>query len=312
MKFKKFSSIENHYREKYLDILREFEFDKVSWYAREKIHGCNFSFITDGETVQVASREQLTDNSFYNSGPVIARYEDKVRLLKNKGFPEATQLQIYGELFGPGIQKGVNYGTFKEFMAFDIRVDDDILPITPSTEEELKEYGFRCAPLIGVYRNLDTALEESNEFPSRVANIIYGTEFDPDNIAEGLVLSPIRALHTPNGSRVMIKNKSEKFTEKSKRKNRDSKSSEPNPFIDLAEPYINQNRLDAVLSKLGEIGPKDFGRVIQLMSADVIEDMIKDDDLPEDWRKKDDFKLAGKGVTNGVSKFLKENLLSKL
>jgi hypothetical protein len=70
--------------------------------------------------------------------------------------------------------------------------------------------------------------------------------------------------------------------------------------------------MNAVISKEGELTPKDFGRIIKLMGEDVIKDMIKDEDLPEDWKKQDEFKDAGKAVSTVVAKFLKINLLATL
>jgi len=311
MKFKKFASIENHYRQKYLAILND-RVPTQMWYSREKIHGANFSFITDGDTVRVASRTQFVDSGFYNCSEVIEKYASCVRLFKNEHYPNASEIQLYGELFGKGIQAGVNYGDNKDFMAFDLRVDDTIVAINPDTASVLRKYAIHCAPLIGVYNNLEDALKESNEFPSRVATALYGTAINDDNTAEGLVLQPMTSTFLSNGSRVLIKSKGDKWTEKNKRKGSDSKTSVANPFTTVAEQYVNQNRLDAVLSKLGDISPNDFGKVIKLLSEDVIIDMIKDDDLPEDWRKQDEFKLAGKGVMRAVSTFLKTNLLPKL
>jgi hypothetical protein len=70
--------------------------------------------------------------------------------------------------------------------------------------------------------------------------------------------------------------------------------------------------LNAVVSKLGNITPKDFGLVIKEMTLDVIADMVKDGDAPEDWKRQDAFQSLGQSVNNVVIPFLKRELLPKL
>ena len=40
MKFARYTSIENHYREKYITILEEYGYADIPYIAHEKIHGC--------------------------------------------------------------------------------------------------------------------------------------------------------------------------------------------------------------------------------------------------------------------------------
>jgi len=320
MKFKPYTSIENHYREKYIEILREYGFDKdVRWVAHEKIHGSNFSFITDGKVVSVASRNNVVNGDFYHCQAVIDKYTQPVLNLKNIEYPKEKQIQIYGELFGPGIQSGVFYGHNKEFMAFELVADDEIQYFNIATRL-LAKHGIKHAPFLGVFQSLDEGLALDNTFVSKVYDELYPPDAAEvgfvqfslgENDAEGFVLKPaVDALFTPNGSRVIIKSKATHFAEKTGRSPK--KPSEPNPFIPVVEQYVNQNRLDAVISKEGELTPRDFGRIIKLMAEDVIIDMIKDDDLPVDWKKQEEFKIVGKAVSMVVAKFLKSELLPRL
>ena len=312
MKFNKFTSIENSYREKYIAILRSLNFINVKWVVTEKIDGANFSFITDGKVVSVASRNELSNGDFYHSQTVIDRYTDKVMDLKNIHFGDAKQIQVYGELFGPGIQSKVFYGEEKDYMAFEIQADGIVVDADISAGL-LSLVGIPQPPCFGTFDNLDDALELSNIFVSKVFDELHPGEsccqFElGENDAEGLVIRPVKVLYTPNDKRVLIKNKNPKFSEKKKKK----KTSEPNPWVDIANQYVTLNRLDAVLSKEGELTNKDFGRVIRLMSNDVIESMIADNDLLEDWKKDPNRKLVGAGVSKAVAAFLKINLLHKL
>ena len=314
MKFKKFTSIENSYREKYIEIIREYGYDKVRWLATEKIDGANFSFITDGKEVKVASRNQIVDGTFYHCQAVIDRYKDKVLKLKQIHFASADQIQVYGELFGKGIQNKIFYGEDKNFMAVEIQ-EDGVVVSTDDAAGLLTYVGIPIAPGLGVFGSLDKALELSPVFVSKVYDELYPdasvTQFElGENDAEGIVLKPVEPVYLPNGSRVILKYKNPAFSEKNKKKKKGN--GETNPFIEIAEMYINENRMNAVLSKEGELTPKDYGRIIKLMAEDVQEDMIKDGDLPCDWRKLESHKMAGKGINTAVSKFLKEHLLPNL
>lgn len=315
--FVKFNSIENSYREKYIDILYQHGFGDEEYIAHEKIHGASSSFITDGVTVKLASRTQIVDGSFYNSQEVIDRISPLVLDLYHNEFSDAKQINVFGELFGLGIQKGVFYSNKKEFMAFDLVVDGIPLPILKAKMLYAK-YNIPQVPYVNIFKNLEDALKESNTFVSKVSEVLGETcenkGYDgTQNFAEGLVIQPLEPRYTGNGSRVMIKNKTEKFTEKTGRKPKDPNRVIPsNPFQELSEQYVNENRLNAVLSKMGEVTNKDFGKIIGAMTQDVMDEMIKMDDLPADWKKKDEFKTAGKGVSTTVTKYLKENLLRKL
>jgi len=318
MKFCRYSSIENHYREKYIEILKEHGFADIPYISHEKIHGANFSFWTNGDEVRVASRGAFVDGGFYNCQEVINRYWTNIVDLYNEFYPTANTLAVYGELYGPGIQKGVYYSERKDFRAFDIKVDGTFVhPMR--TKLLLARHEIPQVPYINIYDNVYEALAENNVFDSKVCKmdesmrglVAFCEYTEGENDAEGLVIQPLNeVLYTGNGARVMIKSKNPKFAEKNKRKV--GKPSVPNPFIPTAEQYVNQNRLDAVMSKFGEATQKDFGRIIGLMCTDVIEDMIKDEDLPQDWKKQDKYKLAGKAVSTVVANFLKENLLKEL
>ena len=314
LKFTKFSSIENSYRKKYLEILEEHDYTDKDYVVKEKIDGANFAFYTDGITVKVASRTQFVDGGFYNCQDVIDRYSNIIMELKRERFPSNEQIAVYGELAGAGIQNRVYYGKHKDFFAFEIKADKETLSQC-EMEHKLHNIDIPQAPIIAVCKNLEDALLVSNEFESEVYKSAYGYEggeYDKPNICEGVVIQPyLEPIWTGNGARVLIKNKNEKFAEKGKKKKTRNKS--VNPHIATVEQFVNLNRMLAVTSKFGVVEPKDFGQIIKLMNIDVIEDMIKDEEIPEDWKKHEDYKTNfGKAVGTVVSKFLKENLLKDI
>ncbi len=302
MKFNKYSKIENHYREKYIHYLQELGFDKLQYQITEKIDGANFQFITDGNNVRVASRNNVVDGGFYNCESVIQQYSKNVKELKKKYFLNSQQVSIYGELYGNTIQKRIDYGVDIQFIGFDISVDGML--ISPlETERVLNLMQIPVVSTLEVTDKLDKALEYNNKFKSK----IYPDANDT-NITEGIVIKPVEPLYLPNGSRVIIKSKNEKFSEKKKKNN----NKQQNPFNALAEQYITENRVNSVLSKFGYAKPEDFGTIIKLLSEDAIEDMISDGDIPGNYNNTSEYKLIRKAVSSKAAEFLRKNLLHKL
>lgn len=311
MEFIKYSSIENHYREREIDKIRMHGLENVQYELTEKIHGANFSFWYNGTDLRVASRSQFVDGTFYGCQEVIDKYSDCVRFMydclfgKSAGFP----VVIYGELYGPSIQKGIKYGTKKDFVAFDISVNG-----VRENPGMIKYYlgltKIKYVPVLGVVNSLSEALAFNNEFQSELGKL-HGVD-DPENIAEGFVVKPLKLSDMYIGSdRVILKSKNEKWSEKSKAP-KVKVQKQDDILVPIIEPYVNINRLDAVTSKLGPLTPKHFGIVIKEFAADVMVDMIKDGDAPEDWRHDDKFKSLGNSINSVVIPFLKRELLPKL
>lgn len=124
MEFKKFSSLENTYRQNLIDKVQYEGKDGGVWVATEKIHGANFSFWCNGDEVKVASRSQFVDGTFYNCQSVINRYAEGILTWCQE--KNVKDFVVYGELYGDGIQKEVKYGQ-KDFAAFDIVIEGKVL-----------------------------------------------------------------------------------------------------------------------------------------------------------------------------------------
>jgi len=321
MEFIKYSSIENHYREKVVDWYRENGLENVGWILTEKIHGANFSFWCNSSEVKVASRNQWVDSTFYSCQDIIDAYTPVVLELATF-FPNST-VAVYGELYGPGIQKGVNYGDKKDFVAFDIRVDGYFLDrnkvhvyIAGANQLTLQKHGQRSTlmdvvPIVGSTVSLTQVLEFDNEFVS-VLGRLNGVD-DDANLAEGFIATPVGKAYQRIGSdRVILKSKGEKWTEKSKKVKTPRAPVTEHPLTSTVEQYVNTNRVDAVTSKMGPLTPKDFGRIIRAVCDDVIDDMVKDGDVRSCWRDDEETKDLGKVVNKVVVPFLKKELLPTL
>jgi Rnl2 family RNA ligase len=105
-----------------------------------------------------------------------------------------------------------------------------------------------------------------------------------DNICEGIVIRPVEPVYLRNGSRVLLKSKNARFAEKKAVKKRAPKlfvepsySAMLNKLLIVAEQYITENRLNNVVSKIGEVSlPKEMGKLIGLFSKDILDDFLKE------------------------------------
>lgn len=330
MNFRKYNSIENSYRKPYLEILREEGFFKHTYVVQEKVHGSNLSFITDGKSIQTAKRTDLLDEQekFYNFQEVRDKYADRIlkafALVKNQ-FPETEFVSIYGELFGGTyahkeveavkgsvkVQKGIFYAPHNDFYAFDIRINNEKYLGVEEANAIFEELDFFYAKTLEK-GDLETCLAYPNLFNSFIAQWLGLPEIE-DNVAEGTIIKPVKPLYLKNGSRVLLKNKNEKWEEKAKRHNRGEKKA-----IVLSEglqslqteiaDYVTVNRLNNVISKIGEVSPKQYGKLIGLLSRDALEDFLKDFAEPYQQLEKQEQKLLNKSLNKLASKLIRIEL----
>lgn len=266
MDFIKYASIENHYNGKFIDFVRmSMDVNSVDWIVTEKIHGANYSLWSDGTTVRPAKRTSFIgiDENFYNSPSVFAKYEHAVLSLAKDIGPCA----VYGELFGgnyPGIkldqnvkqvQKEVKYCPHIDFAAFDIWAIDkaEFLPWS-DVERLCVKHNIPLVPVIGVFKTLTEALQQPNEFITKVP-ARYSLADIEGNIAEGLVISPSVPHYLHSGSRVIIKSKNDRFKESAKQEKGVIKPSMLNDdttnVISIIRNNLTDNRMNAVVSKYG-------------------------------------------------------------
>ena len=287
MQFKKFSSLENTYRTNLIEKVVEEGIPTDDWIVTERVDGANFSFWCDGEQVKVASRNQFVDGTFYECQEVIDEIAPKILAFCSD---YDTQIVIYGELCGDGIQKRVNYGK-KSFVAFDVHCTNSNNPVDKEFAIDLCErIGIPFVPVL--FRgSFEDCLAVNNTFKS----LLTPEGYDSANIAEGVVIEPVNPAWFHNGSRVYFKNKSEKFSEKKEKQN--VKVSEELNLSEASQSvlnnltsYVTESRVVSVISKIGKVGTRDFQRILGLTAQDAIEDYEKDTDVSvkdvcgEEWK----------------------------
>lgn len=343
MKFKKYNSIENLYRDKFINQIHQQGLNHGTWVVQEKIHGANFSFWCNGEDVFCGKRSGLirkTDN-FYNHQIILERYNEKIldifNLISEVSSIDGYTLKhigVYGEIFGgnyphpevekkdmKSVQKGVYYSPDVEFMAFDLRImgldensdDVDFFKEVNLANEIFEKLG---VPYIKTLfeGSFDECVKYNNHFQTTIPNILNYPEIE-NNICEGVVIRPNTTKYLYSGSRVLIKNKNEKWSEKDKQKNKQPKeiiefTGEASKLFDEMISLVTENRLKNVISKVGAITNKDFGKLMSLMNKDVIEDFMKDFSDEFNTLEKKERKMMTKKMGQETSKLIRPNFLN--
>jgi Rnl2 family RNA ligase len=115
----------------------------------------------------------------------------------------------------------------------------------------------------------------------------------------------------------LLKNKNSRFAEKkSVKKRQPSLFVEPtysealNNLLTITEAYITENRLNNVISKIGEISiPKDTGKLIGLFSKDVLDDFLKEHESEYALLEKSEQKILNKHINKQTTALIKRELM---
>jgi len=324
LEFTKFPSLENTYRQKEIDKIQSMMI-KDKWVVTEKVHGANFSFwVTkdDGGNIEIKCAKRSgwieEEEKFFNYKPVLEKYKDNLIHLRKSILSDYV---IYGELFGGNIQSGMCYSEEQDFVAFDmcfLNEDGTKHPIEKKAVMTLEsDYNIPVVPVVGVFNTLEEALEVNESFDSLLMREGFSGD-DKHKEAEGVVIEPNTPVYEPNGSRIYLKKKTKRFLEKSgkptvKHKQVTTLSPVVKEVLERSTPYICKNRFDAVVSKIGEVTIKDIGKVMGLMTQDIIVDIEKDLDIVIDqmFDNKADKQSYMKNLQKYVQDFIKPILLMK-
>ncbi|MDP6544866.1 MAG: RNA ligase, Rnl2 family [Phycisphaerae bacterium] len=330
-KLKHYSSIENSYQDEFIQKIVENGFDAGEFVVQEKVHGANLSFWCNGERIKCAKRTEFIeeDDAFYADSHkvLLSKYERaifEIFSLAKTIKPDVKVVAVFGELFGGGyphvdverdknavaIQKGIFYCPSNEFYAFDILLDStEYLSVDQANALFDKVDMFYAKTLFrGTF---DEALKYSNSFESAISGWL-GLPPIEYNLCEGVVIRPVESRSFPQGSRVIIKNKNEAWQENTKHNklvlDQDMISDAADAFAEEITNYVTENRFNNVVSKIGEVGPEDFGKVIGMFSADVLDDFLKDYGSEFELLEKKEKKLIKKSLATSAAKLVRELL----
>lgn len=311
MDFKKYGKIENSYRQNMVDKISAY-FGKYTFVVQEKIHGANFSVWIENGKTRFGKRSGFIPEgeNFYGHERVAKKLSDKLETLESLTKLTGDSFVIYGEIFGGSyeglkspegvskVQRGVNYSPDVEFMAFDVVHNGELLTVEKANNL-LDTYSIPRVPQLMV-GSLGECLEHPNDYNSKVPSLLGLPELS-ENIGEGSVIKLYDTVGVlPNGSRPILKNKNDKFSEKSRTPKVPKKVPEKvRPYMELVQSMINENRLRNVLSKIGKIEePKQvFSKTMKPFTEDILEDFMSESEGFNDLDKEDQ-----KHVTNMVGK----------
>jgi Rnl2 family RNA ligase len=290
--FKRYESINNANSKDGKEMLENY--GDLMGVSMEKAHGAHFSIQTNGKETTCARRSSILEegDKFFNHVKLLSELENrmvKVYELVQKLYPDVKSIQVDGELIGglynhkdvksdsacAKIQSGVYYCPDHNMYAYDIHcfgdttfyIDYDVMI------DIFEKVSLTYAKPIK-YASLNELSVSDNMFNSLIPKMFGLPDID-NNIVEGIVIRPINEQIDKYGNRVILKSKNEKFTE----------TLEPGPSVkkvknnDLDERISNMitvNRFNNVISKIGEVTKKDFGRLINEFAADIITDFEKE------------------------------------
>lgn len=335
MIFKTYNAIENAYQARVIEQIRMQGFGDEVFIVQEKVHGANFSFFTDGKEIKIAKRTAFIekDEKFFNAHQVLERYRNNVIEVFQKVktiHPDVETVVIYGELFGGGyqhkevesvkdavkVQKGIEYAPSNEFYAFDIKLNGVTYLDTEVVNQIFEETGFFYAKIL-FQGSLEEALKFPNVFNSKIPAWLGLPELE-DNRCEGTIVKTLKTRYFGNGARIILKNKNEKWVEKAKMVKKQAKtvqkqvhfSEKAQEIWEEIQKYATANRLNNVVSKIGEFEPKMIGKVIGLFAQDILEDFDKDFPAAFMAIEKEEQKRINKKLNSLVIDFIKEELMT--
>jgi Rnl2 family RNA ligase len=250
------------------------------------VHNSNFSIISDGNKTVCAKRSGFLqdDENFYGFQEVMSRYLKVFDTLIELASDLNEQVQLYGELFGGNIQKGVYYGEQKQFRWYALRIGSQLVSGEYRDEllQDILEYK---VPVIWKKRMKDTEtfVDFLNNFdPNNLQSILTPQGFRNTNTMEGFVIAPYdRVLQTPVGEYILIKNKSKAFLENKSTPKRKSPpkemTKEAQEAYDRLSTMVNDNRTYSLFSKEGELEDIKFlSQYASMYFSDVMIDYNKE------------------------------------
>ena len=174
-----------------------------SWVWTEKIDGTNIRAIWKDGQVTFGGK---TDNEQIHSDLVKWLYANVTPEKLAAAFPtDVKDVVIYGEGYGPGIQKGGGlYADEKRFIVFDVKVGDWWLS-DENMRDVATKLGLDAVPLLG-----EMTLEDATE---KVRHGFRSALNGGKAQAEGMVGRSVEALFDKKGHRLIVKLKTKDFAQ---------------------------------------------------------------------------------------------------
>jgi len=318
MKFKKWNSIENHYNEKnlYYIVNKMPEINSAKMVVTEKIHGANFSILSTkkgGTFFAKRSGVIEKDEKFYGYEEVFTRerYSELVKFLSQLSKKEGKSYQLYGELYGSNIQKGVFYGKEKNFRWYSLREEGKII-VPVLVDEIMKDFIDLKVPTIGIFDVDGDFISFIGKVESEFNSHLTPEEYEESNISEGVVITGYEEDFYLQKALVLIKKKNKEFLEKKSVKvvrGIKKLSKEVKEEVEEFVSYINENRTEGLFSKEGKLDDiREIGKYASLYFEDAFKDYEKENFTNWSNLVEADKKLVKKKVSSYIFIELKRSL----
>ena len=241
-------------------------------YALEKIHGTS---------AHIGFKKAPYKVNFFSGG---VNYENFRKLFNEDDLiSKFTELGIfdmvvYGEAYGGKCQgMSKTYGEDLRFVVFDVKIGDCWLNV-PKAEEIVKLLGLEFVSYTKIqtdmesinmemYKNSEQAIRNGIGV-RKEGNVIF---IEQGKMREGVVLRPVEEYTKNNGGRVIAKHKRDEFRETAtKREITPDKLKVLAKAKEVANEWVTRMRLTHVLDKMNKPSIKDTGKVIHLVTEDII------------------------------------------
>ncbi|RYZ86550.1 MAG: 2'-5' RNA ligase, partial [Proteobacteria bacterium] len=283
-----------------------YQMGKLKWVVTEKVHGANFSFVYEDGRLRFAKRKEYLQwgDDFFGFQLVVKNLEANVIQFFEElaSQVKATKYVLYGELFGgeyphatieriknlQAIQTGVYYCPDIRFCAFDIAIETDGLSSKYYLDYETAITYFEKFNIFYAKPMLIGKLADALNFNTRINSGIPAAFHLPPlekNLIEGIVVKPYDVIDRDLlASRPIIKIKNAEFDEEEKYHEAEkwsfipgvsSRTEELSFVVDELRHYVNQNRLNSAVSKIGAFERGNEARISEI-KAEVLADVITD------------------------------------
>lgn len=253
----------------------------------EKIHGENFriGMSTNGEIFigqkNNLFRDLIEHPHYYKFSDTL--HEEIHLLLEHYKATDYKEIISFGELYGPGMQKGFTWDfTALRVLWFDIKQDGVYVP-SANIKPFYDILGLNTVPFIGIMTIKEALALDLDSIKSQVAN---------EDFIEGIVINP---LTTPDcwrfPSRLIIKHKTKKYTENHSGKWRHQKEVSGELFVSKFLDFVTDARIQHAIQAITESGQEIFYEMqdLKFLTKEVLTDIEKEENegsrLPKDDRK---------------------------
>lgn len=277
MKFEKYPSlVRSDIVAKGSKLSKFLEGNDDTWYATEKVHGCNFAAYYNGNTFRFAKRTSFVDSSedFFGFQEVFGFNE----AFQEEEHPWANILKtiyadnnyqtviVYGELFGGEIQDNVQYeqtlNNTKAFRAFNIFGYKGANTYDVFGYNTMKKY---------ISEELLTPFATKGKFWDVLRELDMEAESVFGGISEGYVVQPYDDREWKSGDTFLgVKHKTHHFTEVAPAKLNDLIGRAAT--IEDLKRHLTDNRLDSIASKGYTMTRENMGEIMDVLFQDILDD----------------------------------------